>query len=369
MRDDEKVRVLEERVCRLEKLVEKLLSKEALVENSAVQSPVLASFDFSDAECRKNSGWKIYNAENLESSDSLSFRTILVERTLGVFYDPMMLYDSLSLPCDEVKLVHVKLKSNVDDSKKCLLRVYFTTDKYTEYAQVREIHSYYSAGTSTDVYVDTKNRYWTGTLTGIRVDPVEDLRGSIEIELVELLDKNNNVLFKTDFSKVTDLENCGWSFKNMDDVVCDSKLRFNVGVYEKKRVYTDPYIRIENLDIDASQAKFIHIKMSVDVENKGREAAYVQIFFKTRSSDFWTQDKSMKYSYEVGKEIDAYMEIKQLFWKGTLIALRIDPFENYEGKAEIKLVELLKEVPKKVAVDMLEARMRNLEDRFNKIYN
>lgn len=369
MRDDEIIKVLEERICRLEKLVEKLLNKESTTVYGESESPILASFDFSDEKCRKDSGWKIYNAENLDSDNALSFKAIQVERTLGIFYDPMMIYENLNLPCDKIKYVRVKLKSNVDASQKCMLRVYFTTEKNEEFSQARAVHSFYPAGRSTDVYVETKNRYWTGNLTGIRIDPVEGLSGSIEIDLIELLDENKNTVFKTDFSTVTDIDKTGWTFININDISCNSQLQFNVGALEKKRVYTDPFMKIDNLNIDAGVAKFIHIKMCVDIESKGREDAYMQILFKTKSSDFWTQDKSMRYSYTTGKEIDAYIEVKQLFWKGTLISLRIDPFENYEGKAEIKLVELLREVPKIVAVDMLESRMRNLEDRFNRIYN
>ena len=109
--------------------------------------------------------------------------------------------------------------------------------------------------------------------------------------------------------------------------------------------------------------------MRTDIVDDENADTYMQVLFKTKSSNFWTQDKSMHFSYKSGEDIDAYVKIKQLFWKGQIISLRIDPFENFEGTSSIKLIELLTDIPESSAdVEILEARTRNLEDRFNKIY-
>lgn len=363
MDTNKRITMLEERIANLENKLSQLDGKKC----DKNISSVLASYDFSDEYCRKNSGWKVYNAEAVESDDGLSFRAMQVEKTLGVFCDPMLINNNVNLPADKIKKVHVRIKSNVDATQRCMLRVYFTTDRYNRWSQPKSVDSCYPAGRLVDVYVDTKNRYWNGIITCIRIDPVEGLKGSIEIELVEFLDEFDNVVYSMDFAHQKSLEDSGWMLKNTSFVHCDGRLTFNVDVLEKKRIFVDPFIKIENLDIDASMAKYIHIKMRVDVKEKPEDDTYMQILFKTKSSNIWNQDKSIRFRYNIGEDVDAYIEVKQLFWKGKIVALRIDPFEVFEGRAEIRLLELLSEIPGGTSLDMLEARTKSLEDRLRTI--
>ncbi|MBO4951165.1 MAG: hypothetical protein J6E38_09175 [Clostridia bacterium] len=369
MQNDDRISMLEKRITRIESLLEKVLETKLEPISSDNSGNVIASFDFSDAECLNNSGWKICNAEHIDSDDSLSFETIQIERTLGVFCDPMLINENLRMPIDDIKQVHVRLKSNVDASQKCMLRVYFTTEKSEEFSQSKSVQTYYPAGRMVDVYVDTKNRYWNGNLSKLRIDPVEGLRGSIEMELIELISSSGEVVYSVDFTKVADLQSTEWNLKNTSLVSCKGRLLFNVDMIEKKRIYTDPFIVTDKIDVEASSVKYIHIKLRTDIENPESDDVYMQVLFKTKSSNFWTQDKSMRFSYAHGKDIDAYIEVKQLFWKGRIIALRIDPFETYEGRTEIKLIELLSDIPTESNINLLEAKTRHLEDRFNKIYN
>ncbi len=364
-----KLEELENRVERLESLLREMVEKQNGEIEADDTSHLLARFDFSEEDCRNNSGWRIYNAEQNNSNDSLSFESIKVERTLGFFCDPMIINRNLNMPIDDIKYVHVRLKSNVDASQRCILRVYFTTSKYPEWSQSKSIDCYYPAGRKFDVLVETKNRFWNGMLTSLRIDPVEGLKGSIELELIELLDKNKEVKYSFDFTNIDNFENIEWKLRNTTFVSSAGKLLFNIDVLEKKRIYTDPFIVIDNLELDATKAKYIHVKMRTDIEDKTNEEVYMQILFKTKNSNYWTQDKSMRFSYRTGEDIDAYIEIRQLFWKGTVVSLRIDPFESFEGKAKISLIEILSELPHHSDIEILEARTRHLEDRFNKIYN
>lgn len=366
--NDDRISTLEKRIARIEALLEKVLETKLEPISSKNSENVIASFDFSDADCRNNSGWKICNAEHIDSDDSLSFKTIQIERTLGVFCDPMLINDNLRMPIDDIKQVHVRLKSNVDASQKCMLRVYFTTEKSTEFSQSKSVQAYYPAGRMVDVYVDTRNRYWNGNLAQLRIDPVEGLKGSIELECVELIGSDGIAKYRGDFTS-TPLEETGWILRNTTVIGSSGRLVFDVDLLEKKKVYTDPYIVINNINIDAEKVKYLHIKMRSDINDDENADIYMQVLFKTENSNFWTQDKSMRFSYKAGEDIDAYVRIKQLFWKGTLIALRIDPFEKFEGSAQIKLIELLTDIPSSSDVEILEARTRNLEDRFNKIYS
>lgn len=368
MNSGERISILEKRIARIESLLEKVLETKLEPISNEKSDNVIVSYDFSDADCRDNSGWKICNAEYVESQESLCFKTVQIERTLGVFCDPMLINENLGMQIDDIKHVHVRLKSNVDASQKCMLRVYFTTEKSTSFSKSKSVYNYYPAGRMVDVYVDTRNRYWNGNLTGLRIDPVEGQRGSIELECVELIDSDGNVRYSVDFTD-TPLEETGWKLHNITVIGRSGRLIFNVDLLEKKRVYTDPFIVIDNINIDAEKVKYMHIKMRSDITNGENNNTYMQILFKTESSNFWTQDKSMRFSYKAGEDIDAYVRIKQLFWKGNVIAFRIDPFENFEGRTEIKLVELVGDISNMSDVEMLEERTRNLEDRFNKIYS
>ena len=369
MNQSDRIKNLEKRIERLEALANEHFGKDFSEENELFTDDVVEAYDFSKTCAAKNSEWKVCNAETHENSAGLSFSTVKIERSLGVFYDPMLVNENLRIPLNGVKYVHIRLKSNVDASKRCFLKVYFTTEKSTVFSESKSALACYTAGKMTDVYVEIQNRYWSGMLTKLRIDPVEMLRGSIEVELIELLDDEYKAKYSVDFMKADNLEGTGWNTYNTSYVSCNGKLTFDVETLEKKRIYTDPFIVNKSLSIYAEKVKYIHIKLRTDIENTDEDISdvYMQIFFKTKSSDCWSQDKSMRFVYKQGEEVDAYIEIKQLFWKGEITALRIDPFESYEGKTSIKIIELLARIPDETDVCLLESRTRRIEDRFNRL--
>ena len=270
--NDKKVAELEERIEKLEKLVERLVAdaeKDGEARDLSGNS-VVARYDFSDEKIRNKSGWRICNAENINAENALSFSTIQIERTLGVYCDPILVNENMNVVLDDIKQVHVRLKSNVDATQKCILRVFFATDKHNDWSQSKSVYSQYPAGRECDVYIDTKNRYWTGVLTKLRIAPVEGLKGNIEIDLVELIDSSGSVKYSVDFTKISNLNDTGWDVKNVSDVTHSGGLSFNVDVFEKKKVYTDPYIVKEDLCIDADKVRYIRIKMRADVENTNK---------------------------------------------------------------------------------------------------
>ena len=369
MNAEKRIAELENRIRELEQMVADLQGQLGSDSDEDKGSFVVASYDFSNAAELKNSGWKIANAEEIDCDSGVKFKSITVERTLGVFFDPMLINYDLNIPAENVSFVRVKIKSNVDASQKCILRVFFTTATSPDWSQSKSVCCEYAAGRSVDVCIETKNRFWNGVIKQLRLDPVEGLKGSIEIETIELLDSDNSVVYKVDFTKADGIANTGWVLRNVVSETCNGVLRFDVDILEKKRVYTDPFLFIDNIEIDISRAKYLHLQMQVDLDDDSNTDVYMQILFKTKSSNFWTQDKSMRFDYTPGKKIDAYVRLKQLFWKGTLVALRIDPFENLSGTTQIFGIELLSELPEDKDVEILKARTRRLEDRFNRIYN
>ena len=73
--------------------------------------------------------------------------------------------------------------------------MYFKTESSDVYNEQKRVRYDYVAGAGTvDLYVDmSKNGFWNGRLTGLRLDPTELIDARYEIELIEILEPTANV--------------------------------------------------------------------------------------------------------------------------------------------------------------------------------
>ncbi len=235
----------------------------------------------------------------------------------------------------------------------------------------------YSPGTPT-VYVDMSIvPNWYGTLTGLRIDPIDiNLCGVVELLHINLVDKNGCVVYEYDFTDTENREKSDWTVEDAEILESNDSLKLNVFPVDVKRLIFDPMVLNDNIKINVNRAKHVHIRIKTILENNPEHRgwydnnvfydAYLQVYFKTEYSNFYSQDKSVRVYYGSGSVVDVYADMsKNALWNGNLTGLRIDPVEGLNGSFEIELVEIL-EAEKTVGVGgklgNIEKRLSNIED-------
>ena len=157
--------------------------------------------EFTPQDAQGQGDWQVRYAEPIPSEDSFACVPILRQRT-KIIYDPILSLDSLNLPLGKAKYVHVRLRTDYEGESpagwceddrfyNAFLHVYFKTEASNEYSGQKKARADYVGGSGmVDVYLDmSKNGFWNGTLTGIRLDPVESsFAARFEVELIEILD-------------------------------------------------------------------------------------------------------------------------------------------------------------------------------------
>ena len=117
-------------------------------------------------------------------------------------YDPMLIRDGLSIDAGKVRYIHLRMKTSLFDRGRgtyrttlnincnAEMKLYFKTEGCDDYTEQRGISVHYLATDQMqDIYVDTSiNGAWHGTLTGLRLDPIENQGASFEIAQIELLE-------------------------------------------------------------------------------------------------------------------------------------------------------------------------------------
>ena len=117
-------------------------------------------------------------------------------------YDPMLIRDGLSIDAGKVRYIHLRMKTSLFDRGRgtyrtscnvncnAEMKLYFKTEGCDDYTEQRKFSVHYLATDQMqDIYIDTSvNGAWHGTLTGLRLDPIENQGASFEIAQIELLE-------------------------------------------------------------------------------------------------------------------------------------------------------------------------------------
>ena len=133
-------------------------------------------------------------------------------------YDPMLIRDGLSIDASKVRYIHLRLKTSLFDRNRgtyrttlnincnAEMKLYFKTEGCTDYTEQRCIGVHYLATDQMqDIYIDTSiSGAWHGTLTGLRLDPIENQGASFEIALIELLEGTPKVKLSGFMSSLED---------------------------------------------------------------------------------------------------------------------------------------------------------------------
>lgn len=166
------------------------------------QGAIKYQYAFTEKDGNGSTDWELRNSELLPGDPHLAFLPLHVQEMMTV-YDPILSLDSLCMPIGKTRYVHIRLRTDYDDPGtvgswtindrmyNAFLHVYFKTEASNDYSGQKKVRVDYVAGSGTvDLYADmSKNGFWNGVLTGLRLDPIEGRRGAkFEVELIEIFD-------------------------------------------------------------------------------------------------------------------------------------------------------------------------------------
>jgi len=377
--------IISARLAKLEKMIGLLTASD---DNEALEimledSKKVYSSDFTQISDFEKSDWKINLAELINGNNRLVFRSTPVECVTGKYIDPKVVNESININITNVPTIYLTMHS---DKPIDLVKIYFITKENPEWSENNSVRLRYSPDVHT-IYVDMSIvGNWYGTLTGLRIDPIEDdgchyqvanKSGIVELLQITLVDKNGNAVYDYNFGDKKQLNNSDWKVCDAEIVESNDSLKLNVFYVDRKITTYDPMLSNDNMDLDISHAKHVHIRLKTILDknpnNHGWYSnniyydAYLQVYFKTENNNEYTQDKSVRVYYGTGSVMDIYADMsKNRLWNGTLTGLRIDPVEHLNGTFEIELIEIL-EADKMVGVGGklcgIEKRLADIEDR------
>ena len=168
-------------------------------------TPLLYTFSQVDGEapvdCFTSPRCFIKNVAFTEAPAGIGLISVPTQLTKQVF-DPMLTNDTLHVNIDKARYIHIRMKTSLFDRNRgtyrttcnincnAEMKLYFKTEGCADYTEQRKFGVHYLATDQMqDIYIDTTiNGFWHGTLTGLRLDPIENQGASFEISQIELLE-------------------------------------------------------------------------------------------------------------------------------------------------------------------------------------
>lgn len=367
-------KIIDARLEHLEKMMSFLMAKD---DNEALSimledAKKIYSIDFTKSSDFEKTDWKLGCSELIEGKNKLVFKPKPYERVYGKRIDPRIINDKLKIDITDVRTIYLSMRADMEITP---VKIYFTTQENPEWSENNCFNFRYSPGTLT-VYVDVSVLHnWYGTLTGLRIDPIDrDLCGIVELFNINLVDKNGCVVYEYDFTNAENFENSDWRVEDAEILESNNSLKLNVYPVDVKKLIFDPMITNDNINVNVNRAKYVHVRLKTILENNTNHGgwynnnvyydAYLQVYFKTENNNVYSQDKRVFANYRSGCMTDVYVDMSgNSLWNGNLTGLRIDPTEVVDGTYEIELVEIL-EADKNVGMG---GKLSNIENRLASI--
>lgn len=364
------------RLSRLEKMMGLLTARD---DNEALgimleDAKRVYSIDFTQSADFEKTDWKLGCSELIEGKNKLIFKPKPYERVYGKGIDPRVINNKVKIDITGVRTIYLSMRADMEIAA---VKIYFTTLENPEWSEWNSVKFRYCPGTLT-VYVDMSIVHnWYGTLTGLRIDPIDrDQCGIVELLNINLVDKNGSVVYEYDFTDAKNFESSDWTVEAAEILESNNSLKLNVYPVDVKKLIFDPMIINDNINVNVNRAKYVHVRLKTILESNSDHGgwcnnnvyhdAYLQVYFKTENNNVYSQDKRVYANYRSGCMTDVYVDMsKNSLWNGNLTGLRIDPTEVVNGTYEIELVEIL-EADKNVGIGgkltNIEKRLSNIED-------
>ena len=398
---------LESRVSSLERLLAMLTEKDdhAMREIQLRDAPRVASFDFTKMTAEEKKKWKPDGLCVLDETAELVCKAIPTERAVGAAVDPQLIFAGLSVAVNGPLhvLVHLCIKGT-HPTRNHHLAVYFTTEENPEWDNQKSAWCGCINGNWIGIDLLINNPLLRGTLTGLRIDPFDYGDGTTTVDSVRLVTDNGELVadftpLLTEKFAILDnhdpIENITTPHLFLKNVVYTESPAGKLSVVSvpakiTKQVY-DPMLINDDLSIDASKARYVHLRMKTSLFDRGRGTyrttlnincnAEMKLYFKTEGCDDYTEQRAIGVHYLATDQMqDIYIDTSiHGGWHGTLTGLRLDPIENQGASFEIAQIELLEGTPKvklsgfmsslEEKIARLETAVADLEGRLEEAQN
>lgn len=130
-----------------------------------------------------------------------------------------------------------------------------------------------------------------------------------------------------------------------------SPFRASSGMLKAEATGRDPWMVSPLTSIDASAKRYITVRMKVNEKRRG------EIFWITSQDRKYDENKTFKFAHEkAGQFVEYLFNLSQVkSWKGEVVQLRFDPFNEGDGSIEIDYIRVLSrsECPPKLEVSRL----------------
>ena len=365
---------LESRVSSLERLLAMLTEKDdnATREILLQGAPRVESFDFTRMTTEEKKKWKPDGLCILDDRQgtALACKAIPAERAVGAAVDPQLIFAGLSVAVNGPLhvLVHLCIKGS-HPTRNHHLAVYFTTEENPEWDNQKSAWCGCINGNWIGIDLLINNPLLRGTLTGLRIDPFDYGDGTTYVDSVRLKNEKGEI--------IADLTPLLYTFSQLDNEartngftsprcfiknVTFTEAPAGIGLISipakiTKQVY-DPMLINDDLSIDASKARYVHLRMKTSLFDRNRGTyrttlnincnAEMKLYFKTEGCDDYTEQRRISVHYLATDQMqDIYVDTSiHGSWHGTLTGLRLDPIENQGASFEISQIEFLEGTPK-----------------------
>lgn len=175
------------------------------------------------------------------------------------------------------------------------------------------------------------NPLWKGTITGLRLDPVDNVQGiKVTVKSLRL------------FSPVSWQQEKSWSFGSM--LGMGGWTAYGVS---KQELTSEGLNLLSALDcrLTANKTRFAAEKVSaVEIVMRSNRDDWGQIYFQTDTVGM-SEKSSCRFKVYEGREFRTYRIdcSKNQLWKGDITGLRIDPVEQSGVEVEIKTIRLIEQ--------------------------
>ena len=343
---------LEQRVLYLERLTEMLMAGDAdeALEYSLSTARPLLRFDFTEMTAEELSQWRISNGKDIETKGSIRFRSAPETRVVGKAYDPQIVNESINLDLAGINRICIRLRT-FSHLRADQLQIFFKTQTDNVWDEKKCIRFNYGMNQTANLNVNVSNPHWTGTLTGLRIDTTSGYSERSEVGMLSLVDYNGEIRYLCDFEE-NNPEARHWKLENASSIPSSNSIAFRTDPIDRIKIFFDPILVNDRVDFDIGKAKHVHIRMRTDpidqnlrgwTSNNKFFNAYLNVYFKTESSNLYNEQKRIRLDYVAGAgTVDLYVDMsKNGFWNGRLTGFRLDPTEIIDAKYDIELIEIL----------------------------
>lgn len=365
---------LEQRLLYLERLVGMLMAGDAneALEYSLSEARPLLRFNFTQMTDAERKQWQIKNGCDLETNGKIRFRSAPEERVVGKSVDPQIVNENINLDLTGINRICIRLRT-FSNHRAEVLQIFFKTREHSTWDEQKSIRFGYQSVQTANLNIYISNPYWYGTLTGLRIDTTPNYSDRSEVGMISLVDHNGVVRYMCEFD-AQNPEIKSWHLVNATAIPSSNSIAFRTDLIDKKKTVFDPYLVNDNVNFDIDRAKHVHIRMRTDPIDQNLRGwssnnkfynAYLQVYFKTESSDVYNEQKRVRYDYVAGAgTVDLYVDMsKNGFWNGRLTGLRLDPTELIDARYEIELIEILEPTANVRSASLL----KDIQDRLDSL--